>query len=377
MQPELAGVFMCEELLWMDRRKTTPLPVSWHDRLELILGVIPYWLFRNMAFRAFRGRRFHMVRFFSDQIAAKSYLINESGGIGHFLPDYARMIRTGIRGYLHDMDGQDRDLHRAARIACEGVAEYSRRLSAEADRLASAERDARRASELREMARICSRVPMEPAETFHEALQSLWLTHMAVCLEGLNSAISFGRIDQYLYPYYERDIRSGRITRDHALDLLLSFSAKTTEHLFLLSGRASEYHGGYLVAQAATIGGQDRDGNDAVNDLTYLFLDVMEQAKLRDPNYMARVHAGSPEDYVRRAVDVARQGSSVPGLFCDEAAMAALTAHGYDVREARDYGIVGCVEPTLPGRSFCSTDAALMNLPLCLILALNRGVLPG
>jgi formate C-acetyltransferase len=377
IQPELAGVFMCEELLWMDRRKTTPLPLPWRDRIELAFSVIPYWLFRNMPFSAFRGKRLQMVRFLTEQLTAKAYLINESGGIGHFLPNYARMIRTGIRGYLKDMEGMDLEIHRAARIACEGVAGYSRRLSAEASRLASTERDPRRSAELREMARICAKVPMEPAETFHEALQSLWLTHMAVLLEGLNSAVSFGRVDQYLYPYYEKDIRSGRITREEALDLLLSFSAKTTEHLFLLSGRASEYHGGYLVAQAATIGGQDRDGRDAVNGLTYLFLDVMERAGLRDPNYMARIHAGSPAEYVRRAVDVARQGHSVPGLFSDEAVLAALQAHGYDARDARDYGVVGCVEPTVPGRSFCSTDAALMNLPLCLILALNRGVVPG
>ena len=373
IQPELAGVFMCEELLWIGGRKTTPLAIPWVERIKLLSRDLPYWLFRNLLLRAFRGRRLHMLRFVREQLGATAYLVNETGGIGHFLPNYERMIRQGIKGYLEDMGGKGETLHRAARIACEGVSEYALRLSLEASRLAAGEKDPARAGELARMARICARVPMEPAETFHEACQSLWLTHLAVCLEGLNSAVSFGRIDQYLFPYYQRDLADGRITREEALDILLSFSAKTTEHLFLLSGRASEYHGGYLVAQAATVGGTDRDGNDAVNDLTYLFLDVMEQAGLRDPNYMARIHRGSPREYVQRAVGVAMQGKGVPGLLCDEAVAASLEAHGCTEREARDYGIVGCVEPTLPGRSFCSTDAAPLNLPLCLVLALNGG----
>ena len=373
IQPELAGVFMCEELLWMERRKTTPLSISWPDRAELLISVIPYWLFRNMNFLAFKGRRLHMTRFLKEQLTATAYIINESGGIGHFLPNYEKMLRLGIRGFLEEMQGKDSDLSRAASIACLALADYATMLSDQAKALALREKNPARADELHEIARICRKVPMEPAETLHEALQSIWLTHMAVCFEGLNSAVSFGRIDQYLYPYYENDITKGLITREKALELLLCFSAKTTEHMFLTSSRASEYHGGYLVAQAATVGGMDAKGSDTVNDLTYLFLDVMEKAGLRDPNYMARIHKNSPPEYVRRAVDVARQGNAVPGLFNDEAVISSLTAHGYSESDARSYGIVGCVEPTIPRKSFCSTDAALFNLPLCLILALNRG----
>jgi formate C-acetyltransferase len=377
IQPELSGVVMSEELLWMNRRKTNPYPVSLKERLELLFKVIPYWYFRNMNSRAFKWYSPKLMRFVLEQLNATYYLINESGGIGHFLPDYGSMIRLGIKGFMETLEESKSDLHAAALIACEGLAEYAKRLSLEAYRLASIEPLQARRQELLDIAHICDKVPLEPAETFHEALQALWLTHMAVCLEGINSAVSFGRIDQYLYPFYKNDVETGRIDRDKALELLLCFSAKTTEHMFLLSSRTSEYHGGYLVAQAATVGGMDRDGRDAVNDLTYLFLDVMELAGLRDPNYMARIHTGSPEEYVRRTLDVARKGNSVPGLFNDEATIASLTSHGYPLEDARDYGVVGCVEPTIPGRSFCSTDAALFNLPLCLVLALNRGLRPN
>jgi formate C-acetyltransferase len=196
---------------------------------------------------------------------------------------------------------------------------------------------------------------------------------MAVNLEGLNSAVSFGRMDQYLYPYYQRDLEEGRITPEQARELLLCFSAKATEHVFLLSEKVSQYHGGYLVVQAAIVGGMDRDGKDAVNDLTYILLDVMEESGLRDPNYQARIHVGSPDNYLRRVVDVAREGNGVPALFNDEAAIGSLLSHGYPLDDARNYGVVGCVELAIPGNSFLSTDAGLFNLPLCLELALNCG----
>jgi len=373
IQPELAGVYMCEELLWMDKRKTAPHSISWPDRYKLIKNVIPYWMFRNMIFKAFKNNRARFLQYVPEQLNATYYLINEAAGIGHFLPNYEKMIQLGIEGYLNLMEGMDGHLHYAAKIVCEGLADYSLRLGQKAMEQANLEKDSGRAEELKKIARTCWTVPLKPAKTFHEALQSLWLTHMTVCLEGLNSAVSFGRVDQYLYPYYKKDIAEGRITRQEAFELLLSFSAKTTEHVFLISDRTSQYHGGFLVAQAATVGGMDKDGNDAVNDLTYLFLDVMEHAGLRDPNYMARIHAASPEEYIWRAVDVARKGNAVPGLFNDEAAIDSLVKHGFPLKEARDYGIVGCVEPSFPGRSFFSTDAALMNLPLCLILAINQG----
>jgi len=372
MQPEMAGVFMSEDLLWIERRKTTPLRISWSDRLRLLLQVIPYWLTRNMNFRAFKDR-IHLLRYIREQLWPAFYLINEAGGIGHFLPDYEKMIEQGVRGYLESMQESEGPLYEAARIACDGLLIYAARLAVEADRMAREEKDPERRTELEEIARVCRKVPAGPAESLQEALQSLWLTHMAVNLESLNSAVSFGRVDQYLYPYFARDMEAGSIDRETAKELLLSFTAKAAEHVFLLSERISQYHGGYLVVQAAIVGGMDREGKDATNELTYLFLDVMEEAGLRDPNYQARVHAGSPDEYLLRVADVARKGKGVPAVFGDEATVAALVYHGYPLEEARNYGVVGCVEPALPGNSFFSTDAALFNLPICLEMALNRG----
>lgn len=373
IQPELASVFMMEDLLWIDRRKTTPFRISWPERLMLLRSVIPYWLTRNMTIRAFAGKRARMLRYLGEQLKATFYLINEVNGIGHFLPNYEKMIKLGVRGYLKSIKGKEGAIYTAAEIACEGLLSYARRLSEKASRMAQDEHDETRAGELREIARICARVPEQPASSFHEALQSLWLTHMAVCLESMNSAVSFGRMDQYLHPYYRRDVARGRINAKRARELLLCFSAKATEHVFHISERASLLHGGYLVVQAAIVGGIDRSGKDAANELTDIFLDVMEESGLRDPNYQVRIHPKSSKRYVRRALDVARCGNGVPALFNDEMAIAALQAHGYPLRESREYAIVGCVEPSFPGKSFFSTDAALFNIPVCLELALNRG----
>jgi formate C-acetyltransferase len=373
IQPELAGVIMGTELLWIDRRKTTPFQMSWPDRFKVLFRVFPYWATRSMAIRAFFPRIPWLIRYVREQLSATYYLINEAGGIGHFLPNYEKMLQQGIQGYLANIAGKEGSFYEAARIACEGVVIYARRLADEAESLAGNETDEGRVQELQEIARICRKVPEQPPETFHEALQALWLTHMGICLEGLNSAISFGRMDQYLYPFYRKDLVAGKIDPEKAWELLLCFSAKACEHVFLLSERTSQYHGGYLVVQAASVGGMDRNGQDAVNDLTYIFLDVMEQSGLRDPNYQVRIHRESPDDYVHRALDVARQGKGVPAIFHDGAVVAALAAQGYPIDEARNYAIVGCVELALPGKSFFSTDAGLFSLPLCLELALNRG----
>lgn len=371
MQPELASAFMSTELLWIDRRRTNPFKISMADRFRLLRRVLPYWLRHSMPARMFPSAS-TMARYLRHQLNPTYYLINEAGGIGHFLPDYEKMLRLGTRGYMKAFSRKRGDLHAAARIVCEGLEIWADRLSDEAKRASRRETGSRRA-ELEEISRICGKVPREPAETFPEALQSLWTTHMAVMLESLNSAVSFGRVDQYLYPYFERDIETGRLTEEDATELLLQFSIKATEHVMLLSERIAQYHGGHLVVQAAIVGGTDEKGQDAVNPLTYVFLDVMEKHRMRDPNYQVRVHGASPDDYLRRALDVARQGHGVPALFNDEAVVPSLVAHGYPVEVARGYGIVGCVEPSIPGRSFLSTDAGLFNLPICLELALNEG----
>ncbi len=372
IQPELAGVFMCEDLLWVERRKTTPLQISWKDKAALLLRVIPYWGTRNLGFKAFRNKA-KLLRYIYEQLICTYYLINEAGGIGHFLPDYAKLARLGTRGYLASIEGKRGEFYDAMRVACEAVEIFASRMAEACRTAAASESDRERRAELTELARICDKVPRNPAETLHEALQAYWFAHMCVNLESLNSAVSFGRMDVDLYPYYEADLAAGRITPERAEDLFLSFAIKCAEHVFLLSDRVTQYHGGYLVVQSITMGGMDREGNDAANPLTDIMLNVTEKAGLRDPNFVARVFAGSSPAYVDRVIEVAGKGNGFPAIFNDDAVIPALVAHGHPLSEARNWANVGCVEPSLPGKSFFSTDAGLINLPIILEMALNRG----
>jgi len=135
MHPELAGIFVSQDLLWIDKRKTTPLRISWPERFYLLFRVIPYWIFRSMVIRAFYPRVFKLLRYLIEQLGARYYLINEVAGIGHFLPNYEEVLKKGIKGYLDSMEGKSKDLHAAARIACDGIVGYARRISEEASRL--------------------------------------------------------------------------------------------------------------------------------------------------------------------------------------------------------------------------------------------------
>lgn len=377
LQPELASSWLSQELLWIDKRKTNPFEATLRDKITLNLKVIPYWITRSMPSKMFPDIP-TAVRYIRHALNPTFYLINEAGGIGHFLPDYESVIRFGTTGLKERINNSAqkqgiKPLHRACLVACEALEVFASRLSREAQISALHETDPKRKMELQDISRICAKVPEYPAETFHEALQSLWVAHTAVMLESLNSAVSFGRMDQYLYPLFARDIESGRITPEKALELLLLFSAKCTEHVFLLTQKISEFHGGFLVVQAAIAGGTDSSGKDSTNPLSFLMLEAMKHHRMRDPNFQVRIHENTPKEFFRQAVETAKMGFGVPAFFNDQAVVPALTAHGFATEDARSYAIVGCVEPSIPGKSFLSTDAGLFNLPICLELALNMG----
>ena len=382
--PELAGVPMMEELWKIDRRETNPLKITLKDKLTLMTRVIPYWVNRDIVARAFPTLK-QRISYTLDQLNAKFYIINEAGGISHFAPDYSIVIRRGIDDLIGEVEerrkgargakGEKREFYRAQKIALEGVLALSENYARRAQEMAGNETDPERKGELEEISQILKKVPRHPAETFREALQSLWITHIAINAESLNIAIAPGRMDQYLYPFYKGDIEKGRMTREGAKELLLLFSAKASEHIPLLSSRVTKYHGGFIIGQTVIVGGVDRDGNDATNELSHVFLDVMEESGMREPNYHARLHLKSPEEFTLRVMEVASSGNGVPAIYNDEAIIPALTAIGIKTPDARDYATVGCVEPVPQGKSFNSTDAGLFNLPIIMEMALNNGKL--
>ncbi|MBZ0115905.1 MAG: hypothetical protein K8H88_02840, partial [Sandaracinaceae bacterium] len=357
--PELHGVAVLEDLFRFERRSVNPLRVDPQDRRRLLTEVIPYWAPRFLAARAMPPLR--AARFVVEQLAATRYLINETGGISHFVPDYAALCEHGTDGLAAHARARRADFAPsspqssfllAIELACEGLGAFAEGYRREAERAATIERDPARQAELARIAEVCAHVPRRPARTLHEALQSILFAQIALNLESLDNSVSPGRLDQILWPYFARDREAGALDDEGALELLGAFAVKLCEIVPVFSQRITRFHGGLFNGQVVVVGGRDREGADATNDLTMLWLELMDGLRTRQPNYHARVHRGSPPAYRARIARALAAGAVSPAVYGDERVEQALRGRGVSERDARDYANVGCVEPVAAGRSF-------------------------
>ncbi len=378
--PELHGLPVLMDIATLSSRKVNPMEIAPGDFFKL-LSVIPFWLFRFVGMRVY-NTPVKKIRFILDQLKAHYYLINESGGISHIAPDYETLITMGTRGIARKAETLQKTVskgsdawffHQAVIIAGNSLAAFGKRYADHALSMASHESNTKRKKELLEISKVCRNVPENPASTFREAVQSLFFAQIALNLESLDNAISPGRMDQYLYPFYQRDIAGGTLTRARAKEILAAFAIKTSEIVPVFSAHLTNFHGGLFNGQVVTVGGVDPKGVDAVNELSMIFLEIMEQYPMRQPNWHARIHSGSGADYRQALSAMLAKAVNSPALYNDDAIIPTLLNHGYSLVHSRDYTGVGCVEPVSQGRSFASTDAALFNLPIILELALNQG----
>jgi formate C-acetyltransferase len=204
-------------------------------------------------------------------------------------------------------------------------------------------------------------------------LQAIWLVHVAMNLEDFEQGLSFGRLDQILWPLYQADLAAGVLDEAAATELIACFHLKTCETMPAYSNRVEDGFGGNTVGQAITLGGVDVAGEDVTNPLSGLFLDAFAQVRTREPNLQVRVHAGTPMPFLERAAAIVQLGTGQPAFYGDETIIPALEYAGMRREDAREYGVIGCVELCCPGKTYNSSDAALFNLPLCVELALAGG----
>jgi trans-4-hydroxy-L-proline dehydratase len=311
--------------------------------------------------------------------------IGNAGAVpGHLIPDYPRVLREGFAGIYAELerlqgearDAESADFLAALMVCCEAARSVASRYADEAERLAAEEEDAGRAEELRETARICRKVPWEPAETFQEALQSLWLTHMLIMTAESypGAGLSHGRIDQYLYPFLQADMDSGRIDEDWARELLECYWIKHN-YAYDFQCRVMTNQGiNSGFGQLVTIGGIDAEGNDASNRLTWLILEVIEDMNMLEPKPNIRLHAGTPEPLLRRVAEMVSAAQGSPFLMnFDESSMRGLAWQGLPEDRLWDYAPVGCLENTLQGDDRSGTVDVNFNLAKALELVFNRG----
>ncbi len=260
-------------------------------------------------------------------------------------------------------------------INCDSIEMFAKRYATLALKMADKERDLQRKQELLKIADICAHVPMEPARDIHEAIQSMFFTNLVMNIEGNGSAFSFGRVDQKLYPYYKKAMRDG-VSEDDIKELFSNMMLKMFQITRVLDWRSTASFRGYVVAQNMTIGGQDRFGRDATNEMTYLILECQAIMQLNNP-MSARYHDRASNRYMNAILDVNKLGGGQPAYYSDENYILALVNRGISLQDAYDYSCVGCGEPLIEGKQSNRPDgAAFVNMTKALELALYGGTDP-
>ncbi|HOT10357.1 MAG TPA: pyruvate formate lyase family protein [Polyangiaceae bacterium] len=384
--PEGHGTMIWGELLTVPHRPLNPYGVSEETRELLHKDVFPYWSRRNFKEWVRDHYRSPLGQRIDDRFAV--YFDWKTATISHTIPDFPKMLRLGTSGIIAeieeamaaDSDEERNTTRRAFILALEGLGTYSRHLAAQAAYEAERESDPSRAAELRRLAEICSQVVVGPARTLDEAVNSVWITWVGLHMESTNAGLSMGRLDQWLQPYFEADmgkletLEQRRAYTKRAIELVGDLMLRCTDHLPLTPDVANYYFGGSSSDQAITLGGVTPEGEDAVCDMTYIFLKVTEILSLRDPNVNARFHLGkNSQAYLKRLCEVNLITAATPSLHNDEVVGKALSRYGYEVRDVRDWAATGCVEPTLSGKHIGHTNFQMLSLVAALEMALNDG----
>lgn len=387
LNPELNGFeWLPEELETIqDREWDKYAPIPDEDKVK-IREFADYWKDK------------HSVYFCHKQItpetAAVEGLLNigtmstTGHHLGHMNIGFERPLHNGLEEIIADVEKKQaalnvaypEDAHKyfnyeAWKISLNSIIRFANRYADLADQMAETETDPVRKAELKEIARIGRKVPAKPAETFWEALQSMWYIYVGVMIEGCSNGIGFGRMDQYLYPFYRHDIDNGIMTHEQIVELLALMNVKINGVTIPLSAMASSLMGGFCLACDITVGGIDEDGNDAVNDLSYALMDAQLMSHTRADDLVVRVHFNNPDRFVMRALEVSTKLSGKIKWVGDESTIQTMLQDGKTIQMARNYSIDGCFQPTVDGESI-DVPAGTANNMMFLDLALHRGYLP-
>lgn len=364
---------------WIDREFET-LPTRPQDRFqvhpediqEFRETIYPYWKGRSMEdiIRAKDGKHIDAI--------AKVVKINQKDHAqGHICPDTKLWLELGPQGLKEKaeqmlqkegLSNDQKEFYQSVILVMEGAKTFMNRYG---EMIMASDRDPK----LTQVAEKCFALAKRPAQSFHEAVQSVWFLFTILHMESNASSFSPGRMDQYLYPYYKKDIESGALTQEEALEIIEALWLKFNQIVYLRNAHSAKYFAGFPIGFNIAIGGVDPEGNDTFNDLSFLFLQAQYDLGLPQPNLSVRLNKHSSSALMQAAIDVVAKGSGMPQFFNDEAIIEPMHHDlGIDLKDARDYAIVGCVELTTHGNNLGWSDAAMFNLNKALELTLNHGV---
>lgn len=386
--PDISWRWLRDELDTIGTRPQDPFYISDEDKKYLRDVIFPYWEGKSLDEHCESQYRDAGVWELSGESFVSDCSYHQVNGGGDSNPGYDVIlmkkgmldIQNEAKDYLEKLDysnPEDIDkiyFYKSVIETTEGVMIYARRMSEYAKELADKETNPKRKAELEQISRNCAHVPAHAPRNFWEAIQSVWTIESLLVVEENQTGMSIGRVDQYMYPFYKADIESGRLNNYQAFELAGCMLIKMSEMMWLTSEGASKFFAGYQPFVNMTVGGITREGREAVNDLTYLLMDAVRHVKVYQPSLACRIHNKSPEKYLRKIVDVVRAGMGFPACHFDDTHIKMMLAKGVSIEDARDYCLMGCVEPQKAGRLYQWTSTAYTQWPIAIELVLNHGV---
>lgn len=379
--PEFSYQWLEDELDTVETRSADPFYIAEETKEEL-REVHKYWKGKTTSELALSYMAPEAVRAIEHNIFTPgNYFYN---GVGHVTVKYEEVLAVGYEGIIKkaeqelsecnvgDGDYAERShFLQAVILSCQAVIEYARRYSTLAQEMAERCTDAARKEELLRIAENCSRVPAKGAQNFYEACQSFWFVQQLIQLESSGHSISPGRFDQYMYPYYKKDMENGNISREFAQELMDCIWVKLNDLNKCRDAVSAEGFAGYSLFQNLIAGGQNKEGEDVTNDLSFMCIQASMHVRLPQPSLSVRVWNGSPHEFLIKAAELTRTGIGLPAYYNDEVIIPSLQNRGLSLEDAREYNIIGCVEPQKAGKTEGWHDAAFFNMcrPLELVFA--------
>ncbi len=385
--PEFSFSWIEDEFDTLETRSADPFILS-EDSRKALSEVFKYWKGKTTSELATSYMKPETIDAINHNVFTPgNYLYN---GIGHVSADYGKVLEIGFDGIIKqakaERDAIDQTKGNATekRVfldavieSCEAAITFAQRYSRLAYEMADKCTDAVRREELKTIGKICSRVPQFGAESFYEACQSFWFVQLLIQTESNGHSVSPGRFDVYMYPYFKKDFKNGKITREFAQELMDCVWVKLNDFTKIRDALSAEGFAGYSLFQNLIAGGQDKDGIDITNDVSFMCINASMHTMLPQPSLSVRVWNKTPHEFLMRAGELTRTGIGLPAYYNDEVIIPALISRGLTLEDARQYNIIGCVEPQKAGKTDGWHDAAFFNMCRPLELVFSNGVDEG
>ena len=368
---------------WVDKEFET-LPTRPQDRfnvhpedIDTFRKVIkPYW--KGKSLEDILAERYGKE---IDEIAKVVKINQKDHAQGHICPNCVKWLKLGPKGIQEEAEGkrksceeEHKDFYESVRITMEGARNFMMRYYDLMMDLASKEADKEKKESILAVAENCKNLSKRPPQTFHEAVQSIWFLFVILQMESNASSFSPGRLDRHLISYYTKDLEAGNLTKQSALEIIECLWLKFNEIVYMRNSHGAKYFAGFPIGFNVAVGGQDENGKDYANDLSFLFLQAQKHLGLPQPNLSVRLHEGTGDDLLKEAVRTVAKGSGMPQFFNDKAVIPSIQELGISEKDALDYAIVGCVELTTQGNNLGWSDSAMFNMNKALEAALTGGV---